>query len=201
MFQRCYRRKNKQTQSIATYINDMKNLDHTLELMIGRVKQDIVRITRDQKPTKHLARRRLMYKRHIQNIEERRNNVLARTLQLENLHLNELQVRSLKNLAEAHRSSKLNTEDVEGLIDKLDQFKDDFDDINDMLTRDLDFDTEELSEDALMKELENCIVEKETLSVNKEADPELKIVFPELPKVSKVDVWRKKFDEKVRAVV
>ncbi|MAU14035.1 MAG: hypothetical protein CMH46_00660 [Muricauda sp.] len=200
MFRRCYRRKNKQTQSIATYINDMKNLDHTLELMIGRVKQDIIRITRGQKPTKHLARRRLMYKRHIQNIEERRNHVLARTLQLENLHLNELQVRSLKNVADAHRSSSLNTEDVEELIDKLDQFKDDFDDINDMLTKDLDFDTADLSEEELLKELENCITENETFSVKKEEVP-VELVFPEIPAVNKVDVWRRKFDEKVRTVV
>ena len=201
MFRRCLRKRDKKAQSISTYINDMKNLDHTLEMMIERVKQDIIRITRDQKPTKHLARRRLMNKRHIQSIEERRNNVLSRTLQLENLHLNELQVRSLKSVAEAHRSSRLNTEDVEGLIDKLDQFKDDFADINDMLSQDLAFDTEEMTEEELMKELENCIVDKESFSVKKEEPSDIKILFPEVPRVNKVDVWRKKFDEKVRAVV
>ena len=120
MFSRCYRNQVQQKESIATYINDMKNLDHTLELMIKRVQQDIIRITKDQKPTKHLARRRIMYKKHIQNIEHRRSNVLARILQLENLHLNELQVRSLQSIAKAHKNSSLNAEDVESLIDKLD---------------------------------------------------------------------------------
>ena len=109
-------------------------------------------------------------------------------------------MRSLKNVADAHRRSSLNTEDVEGLIDKLDKFKDDFDDINDMLTKDLDFDTADLSEEELLKELENCITENETFSVKKEEVP-VELVFPEVPTVNKVDVWRKKFDEKVRTVV
>jgi hypothetical protein len=202
MFRRCLKKKNIKTQSIATYINDMKNLDHTLEMMIQRVKQDILRITVNQKPTKHLARRRLMYKRHIQNIEERRNNVLSRILQLENLHLNEMQVQALQNVAAAHRSSSLNAEDVEVLIDKLDQFKDDFNDINEMLTQDLTFDVTELTEDELLKELENCITEKEVLSVKKEKSESIElVVFPEVPTVDKKDVWRRRFDEKVRSVV
>lgn len=195
----CLRKRRQETQSIANYINDMKNLDHTLELMIRRVQQDIVRITKNQKPTKHLARRRLMYKRHIQSIETRRNNVLARILQLENLHLNEMQVNSLKSIAAAHKSSSVNSEDVEQLVDKLESFKDDFDEVNELLTKDLDFDSSEYDEEELMKELETCAIEKETLSSTKD----LEVVFPELPEApleTKIDVWSRKFNEKVRTV-
>ena len=202
MLRSCWKRK-EQRQSISTYINDMKNLDHTLELMINRVQQDMINITENQQPTKHLARRRLMYKKHIQNIENRRNNVLARILQLENLHLNEMQVQSLKSLAQAHKHSTLQEEDVEGLLDKLETFKDDFDEINSTLTRDLDFETMDISEEDLMKELEDCVAEKAEFSVKTEsAEPEpIELVFPEVPvNENKKDVWQRKFFEKVRTV-
>lgn len=198
----CWKRK-EQRQSISTYINDMKNLDHTLELMINRVQQDMINITKNQQPTKHLARRRLMYKKHIQNIENRRNNVLARILQLENLHLNEMQVQSLKSIAQAHKHSTLQAEDVEELLDKLETFKDDFDEINSTLTRDLDFETMDISEEDLMKELEDCVAEKAEFSVKIEsAEPEpIELVFPEVPvNENKKDVWQRKFFEKVRTV-
>ena len=174
----------------------MKNLDHTLDLMIRRVQQDIIRITKDQKPTKHLARRRLMYKRHIQNIENRRSNVLARILQLENLHLNEMQINSLQNIAAAHKNINISNEDVESLIDKLDSFKDDFEEVNELLTKDIDFNTDELDEEELMKELEHCAEEKEKLSA-KRNEEEIKLVFPEVPKENKKDAWKRKFDEQV----
>ena len=202
MLRSCWKRK-EQRQSISTYINDMKNLDHTLELMINRVQQDMINITKNQQPTKHLARRRLMYKKHVQNIENRRNNVLARILQLENLHLNEMQVQSLKSLAQAHKHSTLQEEDVEGLLDKLETFKDDFDEINSTLTRDLDFETMDISEEDLMKELEDCVAEKAEFSVKTEsAEPEpIELVFPEVPvNENKKDVWQRKFFEKVRTV-
>ena len=198
----CWKRR-EQRQSISTYINDMKNLDHTLELMINRVQQDMISITKNQQPTKHLARRRLMYKKHIQNIENRRNNVLARILQLENLHLNEMQVQSLKSIAQAHKHSTLQADDVEELLDKLETFKDDFDEINSTLTRDLDFETMDISEEDLMKELEDCVAEKAEFSVKTEsADPEpVELLFPEVPvNENKKDVWQRKFFEKVRTV-
>lgn len=198
----CWKTK-EQRQSISTYINDMKNLDHTLELMINRVQQDMINMTKNQQPTKHLARRRLMYKKHIQNIENRRNNVLARILQLENLHLNEMQVNSLKSLAQAHKHNTLQSDDVEELLDKLETFKDDFDEINSTLTRDLDFETMDISEEDLMKELEDCVAEKAEFSVKTEsAEPEpIELVFPEVPvNENKKDVWQRKFFEKVRTV-
>ena len=198
----CWRRK-EQRQSISTYINDMKNLDHTLEMMINRVQQDMINITKNQQPTKHLARRRLMYKKHIQNIENRRNNVLARILQLENLHLNEMQVQSLKSLAHAHKYSSLQADDVEELLDKLETFKDDFEEINSTLTRDLDFEAMDISEEDLMKELEDCVADKADLSVKRESpEPEsIEVVFPEVPvNENKKDVWQRKFFEKVRTV-
>lgn len=203
MLSSCWKRK-EQKQSISCYINDLKNLDHTLDLMINRVQQDMLMITKSQKPTKHLARRRLMYKKHIQNIENRRNNVLARILQLENLHLNEMQVQSLKSVAQAHRQSKLETDDVEDLIDKLETFKEDFEEINNTLTRDLDFETLDIDEEQLMKELEDCISEKAELSVKSEkTDPDQVelVVFPEVPlNENKKDVWQRRFFEKVRTV-
>ena len=179
----------------------MKNLDHTLELMINRVQQDMKNMTKNQKPTKHLARRRLMYKKHIQNIEQRRNHVLGRILQLENLHLNEMQVQSLKSIAQAHQQSKLHTDDVEQLIDKLDAFKEDFEEVTTTLTRDLDFDTMDISEEDLMKELEDCVNEKEELSAKIEPEEVDLVVFPEVPvKEDKKDVWRRKFFEKAEKV-
>lgn len=198
----CWKRK-EQRQSISTYINDMKNLDHTLELMINRVQQDMINMTKNQQPTKHLARRRLMYKKHIQNIENRRNNVLARILQLENLHLNEMQVQSLKSIAQAHKYSSLQAEDVEELLDKLETFKDDFEEINSTLARDLDFEALDISEEDLMKELEDCVAEKAEFSVKIEsAEPKpIELVFPEVPvNENKKDVWQRKFFEKVRTV-
>lgn len=83
-------------------------------------------------------------------------------------------------------------------------FKDDFEEINNTLTRDLDFETLDISEEELMKELEDCINEKEDLSAKTErSEPEQVelVVFPEVPvNENKKDVWQRKFIEKVRTM-
>ena len=107
-----------------------------------------------------------------------------------------MQINSLQNIAAAHKNINISNEDVESLIDKLDSFKDDFEEVNELLTKDIDFNTDELDEEELMKELEHCAEEKEKLSA-KRNEEEIKLVFPEVPKENKKDAWKRKFDEQV----
>lgn len=158
MFSRCY--KQKTTKSIANYINELKDLDLMLVSMCNRVDADIKNITKNTKITKHVIRRRLLLKKHYVNIDNRRTQVLSRILQLENLHMNSIQINSLKNVAKAHKSNALNPDDVEDLIDKLATFTDDFNDISERLSEDLNF-TIDITDEEIEKELYQEIGDQE----------------------------------------
>ena len=81
--------------------------------------------------------------------------ILARILQLENLHINNLQIDALRGVTKAFKGSKYTVGDVDELLDKLSDFKDDFEQINDRLSEDLSFQGGlEVSDDELMAELD-----------------------------------------------
>ena len=116
---RCLRKRRKERKSIAAYIMDMKELDVLLQNMCIRIEADIKKTSKEPKITKAVLRRRLLLKKHYKNVDDRRTQILGRILQLENLHLNTLQVQSLKNVTKAHSEVNINPDDVEELIDKL----------------------------------------------------------------------------------
>jgi hypothetical protein len=156
----CLRRK-KKVKQISEYINDLKDLDHTLETMCHRIEADIAKTSKVKKITKHTLHRRLLLKRHFKSVDQRRTQVLGRILQLENMHLNGLQVSALKNVVRAQKNIQIDPEDVEELIDKVNVFTDDFNEISERLASDLTFDTEITDEDLekeLNSELENSSV-------------------------------------------
>lgn len=163
MFKRCY--KQKTTKSIANYINELKDLDLMLQSMCNRVDADIKNITKSNKITKNVIRRRLLLKKHYENIDNRRTQILSRILQLENLHLNSIQINSLKNVAKAHKSNALNPDDVEDLIDKLATFTDDFNDISERLSEDLSFNID-ITDEEIEKELYQEIRDQENSVLN-----------------------------------
>jgi len=146
---------------INEYVNELKDLDHLLKQMLIRVEADIKKIAEEGNITRSKLRRRLLLKRHYKNIDDRRTQVLSRVLQLENLHLNSLQVNSLKNVVAAHSNISIDPEDVETLIDKLSTFTDDFEEINNRLNEDIAFNieiTDEELEKEINDELNNNIV-------------------------------------------
>ena len=114
---RCFRKRNK--RQIAEYINELKDLDKSLEVMCHRIEADIKKTAHEQKITKHTLQRRLLLKRHYKSVDQRRVQILGRILQLENLHLNGMQIHALKHVSNAHKEVALNPEDVEELLDKL----------------------------------------------------------------------------------
>ena len=121
--------------------------------MIQKTEMEILRITK-LGSSKHVARRRILLRRHKASIEERRDMILARILQLENLHINNLQIDALRGVTKAFKGSKYTVGDVDELLDKLSDFKDDFEQINDRLSEDLSFQGGlEVSDDELMAEL------------------------------------------------
>ena len=80
--------------------------------------------------------------------------ILARILQLENLHINNLQIDALRGVTKAFQGSKYTIGDVDSLLDKLEDFKDDFEAINDRLSEDMAFQGGiEVTDEELMAEL------------------------------------------------
>lgn len=151
-----YKRKIKTSAiGVCAYIQQLKSLDALLSSMILRIQKDIENAKYDKAfSKKNIARRRIMLKKHLLSIENRRNLVYQRIIQLENLHLNELQLGALKNVSKAYKESNIALDDVDNLLDKLSAFKDDFEEINERLTSDLDFGEFDVTEEELMKELE-----------------------------------------------
>jgi len=146
----CFRKRNK--RKIAEYINELKDLDKTLEVMCHRIEADIKKTAHEKKVTKHTLQRRLLLKRHYKSVDQRRVQILGRILQLENLHLNGMQIHALKHVSKAHKDIAINPEDVEELLDKLNVFTDDFNDISERLAEDLAFNTD-ITDEELEKEL------------------------------------------------
>jgi len=149
----CRRSTAQATLPIGAYVNDLYAVDKTLIAMIQKTEMEILRITK-LGSSKHVARRRILLRRHKASIEERRDMILARILQLENLHINNLQIDALRGVTKAFKGSKYTVGDVDELLDKLSDFKDDFEQINDRLSEDLSFQGGlEVSDDELMAEL------------------------------------------------
>tara|TARA_B100000902_G_scaffold41858_2_gene49470 strand:+ start:17855 stop:18448 length:594 start_codon:yes stop_codon:yes gene_type:complete len=147
---RCFRKRTK--RQIGEYINELKDLDNTLEVMCHRIEADIRKTSQEQKITKHTLQRRLLLKRHYKSVDQRRVQILGRILQLENLHLNGMQINALKHVSKAHKEIAVNPEDVEELLDKLSVFTDDFNEISERLAEDLTFNTD-ITDEELEKEL------------------------------------------------
>jgi len=147
----CFKRQ-RIVKQISEYINDLKDLDNTLQNMCLRIEADIKKTTRDKKITKHTLQRRLLLKRHYKNVDQRRTQILGRILQLENMHLNGLQISALKNVVNAQKDIQIDPDDVQDLLEKVNVFTEDFSDISEQLASDLTFDTE-ISEEELEKEL------------------------------------------------
>lgn len=141
------------TLPIGAYINDLYACDKTLVAIINKTEMEILRVTK-LGFTKHVARRRIMLKRHKANIENRRDNILARILQLEALHINNMQIDALKGVTKAYKGSKYTIGDVDELLDKLEDFKEDFDTINERLSEDIAFSNQTIDEDELLQELQ-----------------------------------------------
>ena len=189
MFKRCRNKKKKNNKCISEYIRDLKDLDTTLQLMGNRVQVDIGKLTENVKLkniTKATLRRRILLKKHYTNIDNRRTQVLGRILQLENLHLNSLQVNSLKNVTRAHEDININPDDVEELIDKLATFQEDFEEISEQLNESMDFNIN-ISEEELEAEL---LKEQESVTKHSEG---IKVEFPEI-NVSKQDFKGKQLE-------
>ena len=149
----CRRSTAQGTLPIGAYVNDLYAVDKTLVAMIHKTEMEILRVTK-LGSSKHTARRRILLKRHKTSIEERRDMILARILQLENLHINNLQIDALRGVTKAFQGSKYTIGDVDSLLDKLEDFKDDFEAINDRLSEDMAFQGVEVDDAELMAELE-----------------------------------------------
>ena len=138
---------------VCAYIQNLKSLDTLLSNMILRIQKDIENAKYDRALSKvNIAKRRIMLRKHLSSVENRRNTVYSRIIQLENLHLNELQLSALQGVSKAYKESNVALDDVDNLLDKLTAFKDDFDEINERLTNDLAFDDFEITEEELEQE-------------------------------------------------
>tara|TARA_B100000925_G_scaffold291473_1_gene279656 strand:- start:5106 stop:5588 length:483 start_codon:yes stop_codon:yes gene_type:complete len=137
---------------------------------------EILRVTK-LGSNKHVARRRLMLKKHKQLIEERRNGILARILQLESLHVNNIQLDALRGVSKAFRNASDSFGDVDALLDRLEDFKEDFEEISDRLSQDIQFGNVDVTEEELLLELEQ-LENSDTSTVQK-----ILTSVPELPTV------------------
>jgi hypothetical protein len=185
-----YKRKTKTSAiGVCAYIQQLKSLDALLSSMILRIQKDIENAKYDKAfSKKNIARRRIMLKKHLLSIENRRNLVYQRIIQLENLHLNELQLSALKNVSKAYKESNIALDDVDNLLDKLSAFKDDFEEINERLTSDLDFGEFDVTEEELMKELEEDEAHEDSFST----------IPLELPNIHQGKSVKKETNEKIK---
>jgi len=148
----------KKTIAITTYMESLKRIDNVIKMKIINTERQIEDITETAHyATKHrrkfLAHRRLLLKKHVQGLENRRSTVIKRQMQLETMHLNEMQVKAFDSLAKAYKTITTRPQEVEGLLDKLEGFSNDFAEINDMLTNDIDGHSFDASEEDIEEEL------------------------------------------------
>lgn len=179
----CRRSTAQATLPIGAYVNDLYAVDKTLIAMIHKTEMEILRVTK-LGSSKHTARRRILLKRHKASIEERRDMILARILQLENLHINNLQIDALRGVTKAFQGSKYTIGDVDSLLDKLEDFKDDFEAINDRLSEDMAFQGIEVDDAELMAELEQ-LEHSDTRTVQN-----ILTTVPSPPAAKQVDIER-----------
>ena len=154
----------KKTIAITTYMESLKRIDNEIMVKIKGSSRQIQSITETARYAnshrrKFLAHRRLLLKKHIERLEKRRSMVLQRQMQLETMHLNEMQVKAFDTLAKAYKTITRNPQEVEGLLDKLEGFSQDFEEINDMLTNDMDGGNFNVGDDAILQELESLEAE------------------------------------------
>ncbi len=172
----CRRSSAQETLPIGQYIQDLYSVDKTLIAIINKTEMEILRVTK-LGSNKHVARRRLMLKKHKQLIEERRNGILARILQLESLHVNNIQLDALRGVSKAFRNASDSFGDVDALLDRLEDFKEDFEEISDRLSQDIQFGNVDVTEEELLLELEQ-LENSDTSTVQK-----ILTSVPELPTV------------------
>lgn len=172
----CRRSTAQETLPIGQYIQDLYSVDKTLIAIINKTEMEILRVTK-LGSNKHVARRRLMLKKHKQLIEERRNGILARILQLESLHVNNIQLDALRGVSKAFRNASDSFGDVDALLDRLEDFKEDFEEISDRLSQDIQFGNVDVTEEELLLELEQ-LENSDTSTVQK-----ILTSVPELPTV------------------
>jgi len=137
----------------------LQEIDNLILVKIQNAQKQIHQITQTAKTIpqsrkKFIAQRRLLMKRHIRKLESRRSRVMERMLQLETMHLNDVQVRAFDQLAKAYKNITKSPEDVEKLIDKLENFSTDFENISDILNEDIEGKFE-ITDDEIEKELQN----------------------------------------------
>ena len=155
----------KRRVAITEYMESLKRIDNVIMVKIKNSEKAIVDITETARyASKHrrkfLAHRRLLQKRHIAGLEKRRSKVMERQMQLETMHLNELQVKAFDSLAKAYKTITTKPKEVEGLLDKLEGFSQDFEEINDMLTSDMDADNFSATDDEIEKPRLRRILDK-----------------------------------------
>ena len=178
----CRRSTAQETLPVGRYIQDLYNVDKTLIAIINKTEMEILRVTK-LGSNKHVARRRLMLKKHKHLIEERRDCILGRILQLESLHVNNIQLDALRGVSKAFRNANGSFADVDALLDRLEDFKSDFEDISDRLSQDIQFGANvDVTEEELLSELEQ-LEHSDTSTVQK-----MLTSVPELPTVEKEQV-------------
>jgi hypothetical protein len=188
----CRRSTAHETLNVGYYVNCLKGVDQRLLQVIQKTELEILRVTKLSGPNRSIAKRRIMLKRHKMGMEKRRDVILARILQLENLHINTLQIDALKGVTKAFASSKATIGDVDSLLDRLDEFREDYDEINERLSEDMKFgDSADIDEDELLQELKT-LEEDDSPSVQKI----LRTDFPAVPVVEEAEV-KEKGGEKV----
>ena len=92
------------TLPIGAYVNDLYAVDKTLIAMIHKRRMEILRVTKLGSAT--TARRRIPETAQGFD-EERRDMILARILQLENLHINNLQIDAFAVLQRLFRAQSI----------------------------------------------------------------------------------------------
>ena len=174
----CRRSTALETLNVGYYVNCLKAVDQRLLQIIHKTELEILRVTKLSAPNRNIAKRRIMLKRHKMGMEKRRDVILARILQLENLHINTLQIDALKGVTKAFASSKETIGDVDTLLDRLDEFREDYDEINERLSEDMQFGggPADIDEDELLQELKT-LEEADSPNVQKI----LRTDFPAVP--------------------
>ena len=174
----CRRSTALETLNVGYYVNCLKAVDQRLLQIIHKTELEILRVTKLSAPNRNIAKRRIMLKRHKMGMEKRRDVILARILQLENLHINTLQIDALKGVTKAFASSKETIGDVDTLLDRLDEFREDYDEINERLSEDMQFGggSADIDEDELLQELKT-LEEADSPNVQKI----LRTDFPAVP--------------------
>ena len=171
------------TEMMIQSLEHLREIDGLLEQMYAKYQRQIADIDMEVKSglkrgvSKKMLLNKLRKKKiilhYMNQTSAKRDQIISKTYALENLNITAMQLNAMKSTAVAFRSfsSSHNVEKIEQLQDTMDEYQDQFMEIDEIISKDISLD---FDDDALEAELEELKNSPEEVIVS---------TFPTLPQI------------------